>query len=566
LPYQTGAAFSTLQKQLNFVSTFIPSQIPKEDDGMGSLSGQIIRDYELRELAGTGGFGEVYHAYQVSIGREVAIKVILPDYANHPDFVRRFEAEAHRIAQLEHPHIVPLYDYWRESGGAYLVMRWLPGNLRGALKRGSWAMPAVSRLLEQIGGALTAAHRQNIVHRDLKPDNILLDMYANAYLADFGIAKDLGGTNPMVTTQPGVLLGSLAYLSPEQARGAQITPQADIYSLGIVLYELLIGEHPFQGSVAADLIVSQLHDPLPSLRARRPDLPVELDDLIRRATSKTPSERYPDVSSMVEAFRRTLGGYEIPYRTGGIPVALTSSTSIPRAVPAKSADEATLVEAGGSLNQKRRRILIADDHVVFRDGLRVLLDSVADLEVVGEAATGEAVIEAATQSQPDVILMDIKLPGINGIEATRRIIKSSPQIHILIITMFEDDDSVFAALQAGARGYLLKGADRAEILRAIRAIASGEAIFGQEIAQRVIHNLTEPRTAAQPQHMTELTDRERGILNLIVQGYDDAEIAEYLDLSLKTIRKHVSSILSKLQVADRAHAIVRAREGGMREL
>src|SRR5215475_2505060 len=158
---------------------------------MENLSNRVIKGYELRECVGEGGFGAVYRAYQPTIGREVAVKVILPQHANEADFIRRFEVEAQLIARLENPHIVPLYDYWREPDGAFLVMRWLRGSLRSALQRGPWTVEATSRLLEQIAAALTVAHREGIIHRDIKPDNILLDEDDNAYLADFGIAKNL---------------------------------------------------------------------------------------------------------------------------------------------------------------------------------------------------------------------------------------------------------------------------------------------------------------------------------------------------------------------------------------
>ena len=209
------------------------------------------------------------------------------------------------------------------------------------------------------------------------------------------------------------------------------------------------------------------------------------------------------------------------------------------------------------------RVLIADDHPVYRDGLRILLDSLPDAEVVGEAASGEEAVASALSLQPDVILMDLQMPGINGIEATRRILHTTPHIGVLVLTMFEDDDSVFAAMRAGARGYLLKGADQQEILRAIRSVAHGEAIFGPAIAQRLMSFFANPTPPGPRQSFPELTEREGEILGMIAQGQSNTEIADRLGLSEKTIRNHVSNIFSKLQVADRAQAIVRAREAGL---
>lgn len=209
------------------------------------------------------------------------------------------------------------------------------------------------------------------------------------------------------------------------------------------------------------------------------------------------------------------------------------------------------------------RVLIADDHPVFRDGLRVLLDSLPDAQVVGEAASGEEAVRLAASLQPDVILMDLQMPGINGIEATRRILHTSPHIGVLVVTMFEDEDSVFAAMRAGARGYLLKGAGQKEILLAIRSVADGGAMFGPSIARRLINYFAAPSPAMPPQVFPELTDREREVLTMIAQGQNNNWIADRLGLSQKTVRNHVSNIFSKLQVADRAQAIVRAREGGL---
>jgi DNA-binding NarL/FixJ family response regulator len=193
-------------------------------------------------------------------------------------------------------------------------------------------------------------------------------------------------------------------------------------------------------------------------------------------------------------------------------------------------------------------ILIADDHPLFHNGMRTLLSSVADMEVVGVATNGDETVTMASELQLHVILMDLQMPGISGIEATRRIVKTNPNIRILVVTMFEDDHSVFTALRAGARGYVLKDADEEEILRAIRAVASGEAIFSATIAQRLIDFFATPQSAVLPQIFPELTEREREILDLIAQGHNNNDIAHRLVLSQRTVANHVSNIFSKLQV------------------
>jgi DNA-binding NarL/FixJ family response regulator len=200
---------------------------------------------------------------------------------------------------------------------------------------------------------------------------------------------------------------------------------------------------------------------------------------------------------------------------------------------------------------------------LLRDGLRALFASVSDIEVVGEAATGAEVIGKADQLQPDVILMDIQMPGVNGIQATRQIVNKHPNIGVIVVTMYKDDDSVFAAMRAGARGYILKGADQEEMLRAIRAVARGEALFGPEIAARLVKFFSSPQSDLSPQAFPELTAREREVLDLIAKGLNNQAIANRLSISEKTVRNHISNIFNKLQVVDRAQAIVKAREAGM---
>ena len=209
------------------------------------------------------------------------------------------------------------------------------------------------------------------------------------------------------------------------------------------------------------------------------------------------------------------------------------------------------------------RILIADDHPLFRKGMRTLLTATTDTEVVGEATTGQEAIELAGNLQPDVVLMDLQMPGINGIEATRQIVNASPHIRILVVTLFEDDASVFTALRAGARGYILKDAKEEEMIRAIRAVGSGEAIFSPAIATRLIDFFAAQRSGVSKEIFPTLTEREREILQLIARGSTNSDIARQLGLSVKTVNNYVSNIFSKLQVTDRAQAIIRARDAGL---
>ena len=280
-------------------------------------SGEPLRGYRLLERVGAGSFGTVWRAIQPEVGRDVAVKAIHSHLANDPDFIRRFEAEAQLVARLEHPHIVPLYDFWREPGGAYLVMRFLRGgDLADALERGPFELDRTARLIDQIAGALAASHREGVVHRDVKPSNILLDEEGNAYLADFGIAKILAATE---MTEPGALRGSLLYAAPEQVRGETVTSQTDVCALGIILHEALAGRHPFADVPDIALLERQLREPLPSVSEQRAELPPAVDDVIATATAKDPQARFPDALSMASAFRAAIAS-TLPVVPPKIPV------------------------------------------------------------------------------------------------------------------------------------------------------------------------------------------------------------------------------------------------------
>lgn len=221
-------------------------------------------------------------------------------------------------------------------------------------------------------------------------------------------------------------------------------------------------------------------------------------------------------------------------------------------------------------SDEKVRVLLADDHRLFREGVASLLERADDITLVGEAGTGEEAVRLADELLVDIVLMDLKMPGIGGIEATRAIVGRNPHIGVIVVTMFEDDESVFAALKAGARGYVLKDADRGNLLRAIRAVAQGEALLGARVAQRVLEQFAQspplfvaPRPERPLPLFDELTPREQEVLRLIAQGRRNRDIATELVISEKTVGNHISNIFTKLQVADRVQAIIRAREAGL---
>ena len=271
-----------------------------------------IRGYDIHEELGRGSYGVAFRASQPAIGRDVAIKVISARYANDADFIRRFETEAQIIARLEHPRIVPLYDYWREPGNAYLVMRYLRG---GSLDSSQvWPLERATQLIGQIASALAYAYQHGIIHRDVKPTNILLDEEGNPYLADFGLAKLLQQTGEVPSGES--MTGTPDYLSPEQIQGQSTTPLSDQYSLGLVAYQLLSGEKPFQADSLLRLFEMHLREPLPPLHQQRPDIPAAVDHVLARATAKDPADRFPDVVAFATALQAAgHGAFDAPAPT-----------------------------------------------------------------------------------------------------------------------------------------------------------------------------------------------------------------------------------------------------------
>jgi WD40 repeat protein/DNA-binding SARP family transcriptional activator len=279
----------------------LEQQVLQQDAAL-EVTGQPLRGYRLLQRVGEGAFGVVHRALQPQVGREVAVKVIRPAFANDPEFIRRFEAEAQLVARLEHPRIVPLYDYWREPDGAFLVMRFLRGgSLRAVLTRGPVTLEAALLVAEHVGAALASAHGQGVVHRDVKPANILLDDDGNAYLSDFGIARDVTvARTPERGETPNT---SAYYASPEEIRGEEPTFRADVYSLGLVLFEMLTGRHPFADASAEDLLGGRVRPTVPPLRGIDDDIPPEVDEIVRRASLEDPAGRYPDAAALLDALQ-----------------------------------------------------------------------------------------------------------------------------------------------------------------------------------------------------------------------------------------------------------------------
>lgn len=503
-----------------------------------SLPPQQFKGYELRDVIGAGGYGLVYRAQQVAVDRQVAIKLILPEYANQPDFIRGFEAEAQLIARLEHPYIVPLFDYWRDADSTCLVMRFMRG---GSLSQYITGQPLpvndVVRWMEQIGAALAFAHRHGVIHRDLKPDNLLLDEEGNAYLSDFGIARPTGYS---VTDRS--ITGTIAYIAPDQLNSQPPTPQADLYSFGIVLYELLAGTHPFAGQTPSQLVMSHLALPLPDIRQVCPTLPSTVQSVIERATAKDPNHRYADALEMVAAFRQAIA---------------------PVIQPQESAPDPTLVNIELTNPYKGLRAFQEYDEGDFfgRDTLvEQFIARMRDAEdgrllvVVGPSGSGKS---SAVKAGLLPALRQGALPGSENWFITEMMPGSQPLEELeaaLLRVAIHPPTNLLDELKGSEHGFAqvlqrILPPDDTELLLVIDQFEELFTLTNDE-SQRV-HFLTSLLVALEDPHA-----RLRLVLTLRADFYDKP--LYYLDFGLR-LRKSVETVLP-LSPAELEESIVRPAE------
>lgn len=302
------------------------------DDIIGKTLGQ----YEVLEEVGRGGMATVYRARQGSINRVVAVKVLPRSLLHDPGFYERFEREVDVIAHLEHPHILPIYDFGNAEGVPYIVMRYLAGgSMRDLIRRGIPTLEDIEKPFSQVAQALDHAHKQGIIHRDLKPGNIMLDENGNAYLTDFGIARVLGSD-----LTGSAIIGTPAYMSPEQANGFPLDARSDIYALGVVLFELITGREPYQAETPMALLLKHINEPMPPASIFRKDVPPAVENVISRATAKEPGDRYASASDMARAYRDAL---QQPKQTAlkSAPILDDAPTMVPTSdeTPAKIASQ-----------------------------------------------------------------------------------------------------------------------------------------------------------------------------------------------------------------------------------
>jgi NarL family two-component system response regulator LiaR len=531
----------------------------------------IASRFELGPLIGGGATGAVFVGLDTLTGEKVVVKALRRELiAGMPELVERFLREGEALRRLNHPNIVKVLAAANEGDQHYLVMEYVGGGSLADLLQREPKLPidrAVSIALE-LADALSRAHHLDILHRDIKPANILLAEDGTPRLTDFGLAR-LGSCTPLTTA--GSILGTFYYLSPEACYNDKLDGRTDIWSFGVVLYEMLTGQLPFTGDSPVEILWAIKNQPLPDPCAYRKDIPAGLAQLVCRMLMKDRVARISSVRlvgaelELIQKRRKAEG----PVMDEG----------------ASKQDRPAFKEAGWkdrpetpsfpTVTPQKIRVLVVDDHAVVRQGLRTFIDLQEDMEVVGEGSNGAEGVRLSEHLQPDVILLDLVMPEMDGVEATRQILACSPHTHILILTSFGEDDKVFPAVRAGAQGYLLKDIHPNDLVEAVRAASQGKAQLHPEIAKKLMAAVAADRGAlasgAQtaevqaylPAELGVLTDREIEVLRLIARGLSNHAIAETMVISEKTVKTHVSNLLGKLGVEDRTQAAIWALKHGL---
>jgi DNA-binding NarL/FixJ family response regulator/predicted Ser/Thr protein kinase len=500
--------------------------------------------YEIGKIIGSGTTGMVYLGRDIQTDQPIAIKELHNDIlTGSPELVERFRREGEALRKLEHPNIVKVYTMIEETDHLFMIMEYVSGgSLAGLLlKTGRLSVTQTVGISLELADALARAHHMGILHRDIKPANILLSEDGTPRLTDFGLARF--ENSPSITTT-GSLIGTPYYLSPEACYQQDIDERTDIWAFGVVLFEMLTGRRPFTGETIFDVTYAIKNQSVPQRALQGPDIPPQLSALVLAMLRKDRAARMGSARQV---------GVELEK----IQVLINS--------PDRQDSPAGTIKGSGE--PEKIRIVIVDDHAVVRQGLRTFIDLQEDMIVVGEGTDGIEAVDLAKRLQPDIILLDLVMPRLNGVEATQKILTDNPASKVLILTSFGEDNMVFPAIRNGAQGYLLKDIQPNDLVKAIRSAYQGNVQLHPDIAKKLMASVASTtRIHDEPHNMNEmesLTDRELEVIKFIARGLSNREIAREMVISEKTVKTHVSNLLGKLGVEDRTQAAIWAVKNGM---
>ncbi|MDA1188523.1 MAG: protein kinase [Chloroflexi bacterium] len=447
-------------------------------DDRFKLQGNSLDRYEVLELIGQGGTCSVYKANDPKLGRDVALKVLPPERTSSEAFIERFRREARAVARLSHPNILKVHDYGEDGEFAFLVTELVPGGTLYLQLGRAFTIEEMLKIVTPLADALDYAHGEGIVHSDLKPSNVLLDGANRPILGDFGLVRLLKSST--YASSETSVFGTPEYMAPEVVLGEPPVPASDIYALGVLVYEMLLTRPPFIGetrvATATAHVKQALEFPKPDRVLHIPALDKQVQQAIVKALHKQPNQRYEKASDFVAALSKATGTVEKPR---------SNLVQFPSAH----------VKAHDNLSDSERiKVFLVEDHAFVLDALKLLIEDEDSLLLVGEATSAEAALEKIDEIKPEVMVMDITLPGMNGIEATRKVKTLWPEIHVLMLSGY-GEQYIADAIAAGADGYIMKTADTGQVVKAIHEVYEGGSPIDLNLAKSLFKKVAETTTS-----------------------------------------------------------------------
>lgn len=499
---------------------------------MRNLIGRKLRNrYQISHHLGDGSTATVYKAVDTRLGRDVALKVLLPHVRETTR--KRFFQEATAAARLNHPNVMAIYDVDEEDDIHFLVIEFVEGEtLTHYIPSDAATVVGIGK---QIARALHYAHAQDVIHRDIKPANIKVTPSGVVKLMDLGLALPKEAKR---VTAEGMIIGTPAYLSPEQAQGHTLDHRTDLYSLGIVLYEMSTGQLPFSSDDIPALLLQQVKQAPPPPRLHTPEMPAALETVILKALEKQPARRFQSGDAMADALESVF------------------AQPMPNDIKHTTTQSAPIAD---TKPRRPLRVVLADDHTLLRQTLAGFLSERDEFLIVGQAADGEYALQQTLEHQPDILILDLNMPNKGGLDVLPQVRALAPNVKVMVLSGRDEDWYIMQALRSGAHGYILKSAAEKDLIDGLLKVSRGMMVLGDGVAQKVVGGMLRGEL---DQKVGVLTDNERQALVYVAADTDDMEICARLRIPQDTLDKIYASVMLKLDAKDKHAAALQALRKG----